>query len=132
MLPCHAPCVRARLCYNGHSLLLNSLYLELIELKILHAASAVIRLRTFLISFCTVNLRLQRLFCIPPSVQVFGSCPASVAPLSAAMLPSLRTGLLTTPPTYHAVTLFAARLLASRRWTLRVEKSFSSPLLVRK
>ena len=57
--------------------------------------------RTPLISFCTVKLRTLRwLFgdslSLRPLVQVLGSYPASGVPWSAAMLPSLGRGWVTT------------------------------------
>ena len=88
------------LCCNGHSLLLSS-YLSRIG-RILPAASVDTRPRTSLISFCTAQLQT---FCAAHSLATLclstisgpdiGSCPASGAPWSSAMPPSLRKGRVT-------------------------------------
>ena len=57
VLPRHALCVLSRLRCNRHSLLLGLTSLGLAELRILPAAPADTRLRTPLISFCTLQLR---------------------------------------------------------------------------
>ena len=57
MLPCHARCVLSRLRCNGYSLLLGSYLSRMAELRILPAAPVDTRPRTYLISFCTVQLR---------------------------------------------------------------------------
>ena len=75
--------------------------LGLAESRILPAAPVDTRPRTPLISFCTVQLRTLRrcLFgdsvFLRPLVQTLGSCPASGAPWSSAMPPSLGRGRVT-------------------------------------
>ena len=63
------------------------------------AAPVDTRPRTFLISFCTVQLRLvvplilwRLSISLRPLVQTLGSCPASGAPWSSAVPPSLGRG----------------------------------------
>ena len=70
----HARCVLSRLCYNRHSLLLAPISLELAESKIFLAALADTRLRTPLISFCTVQLRT---LCVARSLAIFCLCTTS-------------------------------------------------------
>ena len=82
---------------------LASISLELTESKILLAALADTRHRTPLISFCTAQLRT---LCVARSLAVFclsttyvprpGSFPASGAPWSSAINPSLGRGRVTT------------------------------------
>ena len=94
VLPCHARCVLSRLRCNGRSLLLGS-YLSRIG-RIKNPSSNVdTRPRTPLISFCTVRLRTfwaahsLATLSLRPLVEALGSFPASVAPWSSAMPPSL-------------------------------------------
>ena len=84
----------ARLLCNGHSLLLNSLS---VELRILYAASAAVRPRTLLISFCPVRLRtlstarsLVTLCLFTACGQGPGEFPTSGAKWSPAMPPLLK------------------------------------------
>ena len=57
MLPRHARCVLSRIRCNGHNYCLALITLGLAESRILPAAPVDTRLRTPLISFCTVQLR---------------------------------------------------------------------------
>ena len=98
MLPHHARCVLSRLRCSGHSFLLNS-YLARIESPSL----AVIRCRTPLVSFCTVQLRslcplaLWRLSAsLQPLLQTLKSCPGSGVPCSSVMSRSFGRGRVTT------------------------------------
>ena len=97
MLPHHARCVLFRLRCNGHRLILGSYPSRIGRIGILPAATVDTCPRTPLISFCTVQLRtLWRLFFpLRPLVQTLGSCPASGAPWSSAMPPSLGRGRVT-------------------------------------
>ena len=77
--------------------------LGLAESRILPAAPADTRSRTPLISFCTVQLQtlcaacsLATLCLSRPLIQALGSCPASGAPWSSAMLQSHRRGRVAT------------------------------------
>ena len=99
VLPRHARCVLSCLRCNGHSLLLSSYLSRMAESRILPAAPVDTRPRTLLISFCTFQLRifapltLWRLsVSVRPLVQTLESCPASGAPWSTAMPPSLGRG----------------------------------------
>ena len=73
------------------------IFLGLAESRILPAAPADTGPRTPLISFCTVQLRTLWRLSVPlrPLVQTLGSCPASGAPWSTAMPPSLGRGRVT-------------------------------------
>ena len=98
-----ARCGLSRIHCNGHNLLLNS-YLstvEIAELRILLAASAVIRPRTSFISLCTLStdsttLAFWRLLSIQHVVQTLGNYLDSGTPWSPAMPPSLWRGRATT------------------------------------
>ena len=95
VIPRHARCVLSRLCCNGHSLLLGS-YLSRIgrienpscsackHLSSHSALSSYGLLAPLTLWRLSVSLRLV--------VQTLGSCPASGAPWSSAMLPSLGRG----------------------------------------
>ena len=93
VFPRDARCFLSHLRCNGHILLI---FLGLAESRILLAVPADTRPRTPLISFCTVQLRilcsthfLTTLCLLTTSVQAVGSSPASEAPWSSAMPPSL-------------------------------------------
>ena len=60
VFPRHARCVLSHPSCNGHSLLLNSIFVGLAESKILLVAPADTRPKTLLIPFCTVQLRTLR------------------------------------------------------------------------
>ena len=114
MLPRHARCVLSCLRCNGHSLLLALIFLGLAESRILPAAPVGTRPRTPIISFCIVQLQtLWRLsVSLRPLVQTLGSCPASGAPWSSAVLPSLGRGQVTTI-TLASITLISLSELYS-------------------
>ena len=102
MLPHHARCVLSRLRCNGHRLLLGSYPSRIGRIGILPAATADTCPMTPLISFCTVQLQtlctahsLATLCLCTTSGQTLGSCPASGAPWSSAMPPSLGRGRVT-------------------------------------
>ena len=99
VLPRHASCVLSRLCCNRHSLVLGS-YLSMIG-KIKNptcsAGGHSSQDTSHLILHCPATDSLRRsLFgdCLSlrPLVQTMGSCPASGAPWSSAMPPSLGRG----------------------------------------
>ena len=108
------------------------IFLELAELGILPPAPADIRPRTPLISFCTVQLRTLCAACSLATlclslrlVQALGSCPASGAPWSSAMLPSLGRGRVTTTATIGSTSsqVNTERMCADR---ISTTKRFSS------
>ena len=98
VLPRHARCVLSRLRCNGHSLLLDS-YLSRIGRIENPSCSACGHLSSHsaLSSYgLFAPLTLWRLsVSLLPLVQTLGSCPASVAPWSSAMPPSLGRGRVT-------------------------------------
>ena len=96
MLPCHARCVLSRLRCNGHSLLLGSCLSRIgtIENPSCSACGHSSQDISHLILHCPATDCLCRsLFggsiSLRPLVQTLGSCPASGAPWSSAMPPSL-------------------------------------------
>ena len=106
VLPCHARCVLSRVRCNGHSLLLSS-YLSRIGRMENASCSACGHLSqdTFhLILHCpaadSTPLALWRLsVSLLPLVQTLESFPASGAPCSSAMSPSVGRGGVTTTTT---------------------------------
>ena len=94
VLPRHARCVLSRLRCNGHSLLLGSYFSRIGRIENPFCSACGTRPRTFLISFCTVQLQtLWRLsVSVRPLVQTLGSCTASGAPWSSVMSPIPRKG----------------------------------------
>ena len=99
MLPRHARCVLSRLRCNGHSLLLGSYLSRIgrIENPSCSACGHSSQDTSHLILHCPATDSLRRsLFgdslSLRPLVQTQGSWPASGAPWSSAMLPSLRRG----------------------------------------
>ena len=103
MLPRHARCVLSRLCCNGHSILLSSYLCRIgrIENPFCGACrhlSSHSALSSYGL-FVPLALRRPSLFLsltVQPLVQALGSCPASGAPWSSAMTPTLRRGRVTT------------------------------------
>ena len=103
MLPRHNRCVFSRLRCNGHSLLLGSYLSRIgrIENSSCSACAHSSQDTSHLILHCpaTDSLRswtVQTLVSLRPLVQALGSCPASGAPWSSAMPPSLGRGRVTT------------------------------------
>ena len=99
MLPRHARCVLSRLRCNGHSLLLGSYLSRIgrIEDPSCSACGHSSQDTSHLILHCPATdsapLTLWRLsVSLRPLVQTLGSCPASGAPWSSAMPPSLGRG----------------------------------------
>ena len=102
VLPRHARCVLSRLRCNGHSLLLGSYLSRIgrIENPSCSACGHSSQDISHLILHCpatdSVPLTLWRLsVSLRPLVQTLGSCPASGAPWSSAMPPSLGRGRVT-------------------------------------
>ena len=102
VLPRHARCVLSCLRCNGHSLLLGSYLSRIgrIENPSCSAYGHSSPDTSHLILHCQATdcapLTLWRLsVSVRPLVQTLGSCPASVAPWSSAMLPSLGRGRVT-------------------------------------
>ena len=93
VLPCHARCVLSRFCCNGHSLLLSSYLSRIgrIENPSCSACGHLSQDTSHLILHCPTTDSLATLY-LRPLVQTLGSCPASGAPWSSAMPPSLRRG----------------------------------------
>ena len=99
VLPRNTCCVLSRLRCNGHSLLLGS-YLSRIGRIENHSCSACghsSQDTSHLILYYPAMDSLRRLLfgdsvSLRPLVQALGSCPASVAPWSSAMPPSLGRG----------------------------------------
>ena len=99
VLPRHARCVLSRLRCNGHSLLLSA-YLSRIGRIENPSCSACGHFSSYSalssyglfapLALCRLSVSLQ------PLVQDLGSCPASEAPWSSAMPPSLGRGRETT------------------------------------
>ena len=104
MLPRHARCVFSRLCCNGHSLLLSSYLSRIgrIENPSCSACGHPSQDTSDLILHCpaTDSLRSSRfgdsLVSLRILVQALESYPASGAPWSSAMPPSLERGRVTT------------------------------------
>ena len=99
MLPRRARCVLSRLRCNGHSLLLGSYLSRIgrIENPFCSACGHSSQDISHLILHCPATdsapLTLWRLsISVRPLVQTLGSCPASGAPWSSAMPPSLGRG----------------------------------------
>ena len=91
MLPRHARCVLSRLRCNEHSVLSGS-YLSgigRIENPSCSACGHSSQDTTHLILHCPATDSLRRSLFGDSLVQALGSCPASTAPWSSAMLPSL-------------------------------------------
>ena len=106
VLPRHARCVLSRLRCNGHSLLLRSYLFRIgrIENPSCSACRHSSQDTSHLILHCPITDSLRRsLFgdsvSLRPLVQALGSCPASEAPWSFAMPPSLGSGRVTTTTT---------------------------------
>ena len=93
VLPRHARCVLSRLRCNGHSLLLDSYLSRIgrIENPSCRACGHSSQDTSHLILHCPATDSLRHSLCVPlrPLVQTLGSCPASGAPWSSAMPPSL-------------------------------------------
>ena len=97
VLPRHARCVLSRLCCNGHSLLLGSYLSRIgrIENPSCSACGHSSQDISHLVLHClaTDSLRCSlfgdSLIFLRPLVQILESCPASGAPWSSAMPPSL-------------------------------------------
>ena len=99
MLPRHARCVPSHLCCNGYSFLLSSYLFRIgrIDNPSCSACGHLSQDTSHLILHCPATDSLRRsLFgdsvSLRPLVQILGSCPASEAPCSSAMLPSLGMG----------------------------------------
>ena len=99
VLPCHARCVLSRLRCNEHSLLLGSYLSRIgrIENPSCSACGHSSQDTSHLVLYCPATDSLRRsLFgdsvSLRPLVQTLGSCSASGAPWSSAMLLSLRRG----------------------------------------
>ena len=106
VLPRHARCVLSRLRSNGHSILLSSYLSRIgrIESSLCSACGHPSQDTSHLILHCPATdsapLALWQLFVsLRPLVQALGSCPASGAPRSSAMPPSLGKGQVTTTTT---------------------------------
>ena len=102
VLPRHARCVLSRLRCNGHSLLLGSYLSRIgrIENPSCSASGHSSQDICHLILHCPATDSLRRSFfgdsaSLRPLVQTLGSCPASGAPWSSAMPPSLGRGRVT-------------------------------------
>ena len=118
MLPRHVRCVLSRFCCNEHCQLLSS-YLSRIR-RIENSSSSDCghpsQDTSHLILLCPATNSLRRsLFgdsiSLRPMVQALGSFPASGAPWSSAMTPSLGRGRVTTTPTTSSAT-FQCRCLS--------------------
>ena len=96
MLPRHARCVLSRLHCNGHSLLLGSYLSRIgrIEISSCSACGHSSQDISHLILHCPATDSLRGLLFVSllPLVQTLKSCPASGAPWSSAMPPSLGRG----------------------------------------
>ena len=102
MLPRHARCVLSRLRCNGHSLLLGSYPSRIGRIGNPSCSDCrhLSQDTSHLILHCPATDSLRRsLFgvsvSVRPLVQTLGSCPASGAPWSSAMPPSLGRGRVT-------------------------------------
>ena len=99
MLPRHARCVFSRLSCNGHSLLLGSYLSRIgrIENPSCSACGHSSQDTSHLILHCPAmdSLRCSLFVSLRSLVQTLGSCPASGAPWSSAMPPSLGRGRVT-------------------------------------
>ena len=99
VLPRHARCVLSRLRCNGHSFLLGSYLFRIgrIENPSCSACGHSSQDISHLILHCpaTDSLRRSLFVSVRPLVQTLGSCPASEAPWSSAMPPSLGRGRVT-------------------------------------
>ena len=96
VLPHCARCILSRLCCNGHSLLLSSYLSRIgrIESPSCSACGHSFQDTSHLILHCpaTDSLRRSLFVSLRPLVQTLESCPASVAPWSSSMPPSLGRG----------------------------------------
>ena len=94
MLPRQARCVLSRLHCKGHSLLLGSYLSRIgrIENPFSSACGHSFQDTSHLILQCPATDSLHRSLFGDSLVQTLGSCPASGAPWSSAMTPSLRRG----------------------------------------
>ena len=102
MLPRHARCVLSCLRCNGHSLLLGSYLSKIGRIENPSCSACGYSSQEPLISFCTVQLRplrathsLATLCLSTTSGPTLENCPASGAPWSPAMPPSLGRGWVT-------------------------------------
>ena len=103
VLPRHARCILSRFCCNGHSLMLNSYLSRIgrIENPSCSACGHSSQDTSYLILHCPAKDSLRHsLFgdsrSLRPLVQTLGSRPASEAPWSSSMPPSLKRGWVAT------------------------------------